>query len=76
MRYQKKTTIITTNLDFEAWYEVFKHKELVDAMLDRLKHRCRIIRIEGPSLRVPKSSENPPAKQKKTQIPPAQQENI
>lgn len=73
MRYQKKTTIITTNLDFEAWYEVFKHKELVDAMLDRLKHGCTIIRIEGPSLRVPKSSENLPAKRKKTQIPPAQQ---
>lgn len=64
MRYQKKATIITTNLDFEAWYEVFKHKELVDAMLDRLKHGCTVIRIEGPSLRIPKGSEDPPAKKK------------
>ena len=57
MRYQKKTTIITTNLDFEAWYEVFKHKELVDAMLDRLNHGSTVIRIDGPSLRVPKNAE-------------------
>ena len=55
MRYQKKATIITTNLDFEKWYEVFKQKELVDAMLDRLKHGCTVIHIDGPSLRVNKS---------------------
>jgi len=53
MRYRKKPTIITTNLDFEAWYDVFKQKELVDAMLDRFKHACTTIRIDGPSLRVP-----------------------
>jgi len=54
MRYQKKSTIITTNLEFEAWYGVFHQKELVDAMLDRLKHGCTVIRIDGPSLRVEK----------------------
>lgn len=53
MRYRKKSTIITTNLDFEAWYDVFKQKELVDAMLDRFKHYCTTIHIEGPSLREP-----------------------
>lgn len=53
MRYRKKATIITTNLDFEAWYDVFKQKELVDAMLDRFKHYCATIRIDGPSLRTP-----------------------
>jgi DNA replication protein DnaC len=56
MRYQKKATIITTNLDFESWYGVFKNKELVDAMLDRLKHSCTTIYIDGPSLRAPKHS--------------------
>lgn len=60
MRYQKKPTIITTNLDFEAWYEVFKQKELVDAMLDRFKHHCTVIRINGPSLRAPQSSMDEP----------------
>lgn len=53
MRYRKKPTIITTNLDYEAWYDVFKQKELVDAMLDRFKHYCTTIRIKGPSLREP-----------------------
>lgn len=57
MRYRKKSTIITTNLDFDAWYDVFKQKELVDAMLDRFKHACTTIRIDGPSLRIP--SEQP-----------------
>lgn len=64
MRYQKKSTIITTKLDFEAWYEVFKHKELVDAMLDRIKHHCTIIKIDGPSLRDPQSSLDEPKKTK------------
>jgi DNA replication protein DnaC len=58
MRYHKKSTIITTNLDFDAWYDVFKQKELVDAMLDRLNHYCTIIKIDGPSLREPKQIKN------------------
>jgi len=55
MRYRKKPTIITTNLDFEEWYGVFKQKDLVDAMLDRFKHYCTILRIDGPSLRTDES---------------------
>lgn len=57
MRYRKKPTIITTNLDFEEWYKLFKQKELVDAMLDRFKHCCTTIRIDGPSLRRPSEKE-------------------
>lgn len=54
MRYDsKKSTIITTNLDYPKWYDLFKQKALVDAMLDRLKHRCITIRIDGTSLREP-----------------------
>jgi DNA replication protein DnaC len=67
MRYQKKATIITTNLDFEAWYTVFKQKELVDAMLDRFKHHCTVVRINGSSLRAPQSSmEDPKSKNHKS----------
>jgi DNA replication protein DnaC len=58
MRYLKKSTIITTNLDFEAWYDVFKQKELVDAMLDRFKHCCTVVHIQGPSLRTPMNEES------------------
>lgn len=52
-RYGKKSSIITTNLDYPEWYDLFQKKSLVDALLDRLKHHCVTIRINGPSLRVP-----------------------
>jgi DNA replication protein DnaC len=52
-RYGKHATIITTNVDYPDWYDLFQKKSLVDALLDRLKHRCITIRINGPSLRVP-----------------------
>ena len=52
-RYGRCSTIITTNLDYDEWYNLFQRKSLVDAMLDRLKHHCITIRIDGPSLREP-----------------------
>jgi DNA replication protein DnaC len=57
MRYRKKTTIITTNLDYSAWHDIFKNKALVDAMLDRFRHCCTTIVIKGNSLRVPNELE-------------------
>ncbi len=51
-RYGRKSSIITTNLDYSEWYELFQRKTLVDALLDRLNHHCITIRINGPSLRV------------------------
>jgi len=53
MRYGKKSTLITTNLPFAKWYDLFKSKSLVDALLDRLQHHCITITIDGPSLRTP-----------------------
>jgi DNA replication protein DnaC len=63
-RYGKASTIITTNLDYPDWYGLFKRKTLVDALLDRLKHRCITIQINGPSLRTPstKTDAPPPTK--------------
>lgn len=52
-RYGKKSTILTTNLDYPEWYDLFQRKNLVDALLDRLNHHCTTIRIDGPSLRTP-----------------------
>lgn len=52
-RYGRKATIITTNLDYEAWYGFLGKKEMVAALLDRLRHRCHTITIDGPSLRTP-----------------------
>ena len=52
-RYRRKSTIITTNLDYEKWYEFLGQKNMVDALLSRLRHHCTTVRIDGPSLRIP-----------------------
>jgi DNA replication protein DnaC len=52
-RYRRHATIITTNLDYEEWYNFLGNKPLVEALLSRLRHRCHTIRIDGPSLRKP-----------------------
>jgi DNA replication protein DnaC len=60
-RYGRVSTIITTNLEYSAWYGLFDNKPLVDALLDRLQHHCITIRIEGPSLRAGAASDAPPS---------------
>jgi DNA replication protein DnaC len=52
-RYSRRSTIITTNLDYDDWYGFLGRKEMVGALLDRLRHHCHTIRIDGPSLRTP-----------------------
>ena len=52
-RYSRKSTIITTNLAYEEWYDFLGQKQMVAALLDRLRHRCHTIHIEGPTLRTP-----------------------
>lgn len=69
MRYRKKPTIVTTNLPFTSWYEIFKDKSLVDAMLDRFKHYCTTIEIVGPSLR---KAEEKKQKKPSTKLPKKQ----
>jgi len=65
-RYLKnRATIITTNLDYTKWYDLFASKDMVDALLDRLQHRCITIRIDGPSLRTPISDKPNRRKNKK-----------
>lgn len=51
-RYEAcKSTIITTNLEPEDWYQLLKPKDMVDALLDRLYHRCIVVKVDGHSLR-------------------------
>ena len=52
-RYSQRPTIITTNLDYPEWANFLGNKALVEALLNRLRHRCHTIRIDGPSLREP-----------------------
>jgi DNA replication protein DnaC len=50
-RYNRKSTIITTNLEYDDWYAFLGNKQMVKALLSRLRHHCHTVRIDGPSLR-------------------------
>ncbi|WP_156298847.1 IS21-like element helper ATPase IstB [Streptobacillus canis] len=51
-RYEKKSTIVTTNADFKEWGNIFSDNTLANAILDRLLHHCNVININGKSYRV------------------------
>lgn len=54
-RYERGSLVITTNLDFARWKEVFGDEALTGALLDRLTHRCHIIEMNGDSYRFKES---------------------
>ena len=51
-RYEKHSTIITTNQTFNKWGEVFSDNVLANAILDRLLHHSCVINIKGNSYRI------------------------
>jgi DNA replication protein DnaC len=50
-RYQHNSTVVTTNRPFASWNEVFPNAACVVSLVDRLVHRCEVVRIEGQSYR-------------------------
>jgi len=53
--YERLSLIVTTNLPFEQWVEIFGCERLTGALLDRLTHRVHIIEANGPSYRLKES---------------------
>ena len=51
-RYEKTSTVITTNQPFSKWGEVFSDSVIANAILDRLVHHSHIISITGKSYRI------------------------
>lgn len=51
-RYEKKSLILTTNLPFDKWDEIFTSELAATAVLDRLLHHAHVISITGDSHRV------------------------
>lgn len=51
-RYEKKSTIITSNKSLSSWNEIFGDSVLATAILDRLVHHSTVIKITGPSYRI------------------------
>ena len=52
-RHHRHSTIITTNLEYGEWHNFLGNKAMVEALLNRLRHYCHTVRIQGPSLRDP-----------------------
>jgi len=52
LRVGRKSTIITTNLSFERWSEIFGDPVITAAMVDRLTHKAHLINMNGNSYRV------------------------
>lgn len=51
-RYERASTVITSNKSFTEWEELFGDAVIASAMLDRLLHHCRVINIKGNSYRM------------------------
>jgi DNA replication protein DnaC len=50
MRYKKRSTILTTNINFKSWDEVFQDPKLANAILDRVLHHANtVVSIVGQS---------------------------
>lgn len=51
-RYEKKSTIVSTNINFSDWESIFYDVRIANAILDRILHHCSIIQILGESYRL------------------------
>jgi len=56
-RYQARSTLITTNLAFADWRQVFPNATCVVSLIDRLVHNAEIIAIDGESYRLKEARE-------------------
>lgn len=54
-RYERGSTIVTSNLPFENWTSVFSSERLTGALLDRLTHHVHILEMNGDSYRLKQS---------------------
>jgi DNA replication protein DnaC len=50
-RYERRSTIVTTNLAFAEWVQVFGSEKLTTALLDRLGHHAHVLTTRGTSYR-------------------------
>ena len=54
-RYERGSVLVTTNLPFDEWPEVFGSERLTGALLDRLTYRVHILEMNGESYRLRQS---------------------
>lgn len=61
-RYQRNSTIVTTNLPFKDWGSLFHNAAAASAIAERLVHHGLLIRISGRTHRLPLPDATPPDK--------------
>ena len=54
-RYERGSILVTSNLPFDEWTEVFGSERLTGALLDRLTHHVHILEMNGDSYRLKQS---------------------
>ena len=57
-RYERGSILVTTNLPFDEWTEVFGSGRLTGALLDCLTHDVHILEMNGDSYRLKRSRES------------------
>jgi DNA replication protein DnaC len=53
--YEQRSVIITTNLEFSKWVNVFYDEQMTAAMIDRLVHHSYLLLFDGQSYRIKNS---------------------
>ena len=51
-RYERNSTIITTNINFSQWDDIFGDPMIANAIIDRLLHHATVVPIKGRSYRL------------------------
>ena len=54
-RYERGSTLVTSNLPFDEWTEILGGERLTGALLDRLTHHVHILEMNGESYRLAQS---------------------
>ena len=61
-RYERRSLLVTSNLAFSEWGQVFQGERMTAALLDRFTHRCQIFEMNSESFRFRESMKNKKSK--------------